>query len=306
MKRLHSRRSRIKDSPQTSRTLEWLEPRLPLTTGGVAAEPAPDVYPVVDQLLVAEPPSDTLEIVFSKPMQIDEMIEDQSILSAVNLVHYRSGPVRLTARQFHYSEATQSLIWSSASALPPGSFELQLNGAELLDTDGNALVGGSEGLSFHLPTFAGETLIESAGAVIEAGEYSVPSLADWNLDGWQDLIVGEKSPSGGKVRVYLNSGTDELPVYDSFSYAQYAGSDLTVPCSGCLGIFPRVADWNQDGRQDLMLGLADGRIQVYPNTDDGPEPVLGIPYELQVGQPGAETTLTVGARRHPAGGGLEQ
>ncbi len=302
----HARRHRISNLNQKSRILERLEPRLPLTSGAIAAEPALDANPVVDQLLVAEPPTDTLEIVFSKPMQIAEMIEDQSILSAVTLVHYRSGAVRLNARQFHYSETTQSLTWSSASALPPGFLELRLDGADLLDTEGNPLVGGSEGLSFHLPDFAGETWIESAGAAIKAGEYSVPSLADWNLDGRQDLIVGEKSPSGGKVRVYLNGGSDELPIYDSFSYAQYSGSDLTVPCLGCLGVFPRVADWNQDGRQDLMLGLSDGRIQVYPNTEDGPDPVFGIPYDLQVGQPGAEETLTVGSRAHTPGGGLEQ
>ena len=81
---------------------------------------------------------------------------------------------------------------------------------------------------------------------------------------------------------------------------QYAGADLTEPCQGCLGVFPRVYDWNQDGASDLLLGLADGRIQVFPNTrtnaQAGEVPLLGDPYYLEAGDAGAKTAVSVGAR----------
>ena len=54
----------------------------------------------------------------------------------------------------------------------------------------------------------------------------MPSLADWNNDGLADLIVGEKTAAGtGKVRAYLNSGTNAAPVYGSYVFAQGTEGD---------------------------------------------------------------------------------
>ena len=168
------------------------------------------VNPVVQQVSVADPPTKMLEVVFSESMQIAPLIENGSILSAVTLSRLRSGPVPLTTQQLKYEEASRTVTWSSATALAPGFYELQLDGAQLLDTDGEALLGGTAGLSFHLPVFAAETAITSQGAPLAVNGFSVPSLADWNSDGLPDLIVGEKDasvPALGKVRVYLNTGT---------------------------------------------------------------------------------------------------
>ena len=278
--------------PKRRPQLQLLEPRLPLDS---------DSNPTLLQVSVGEVPTTSFELKFSESMQIATLIEDGTITSAISLIRLRSGAVPLKTRQLAYSDATHTLTWSSTMPLAPGYYELALDGAKLLDQQGQALLGGSAGLSFHLPELAADSPLPSQGAPLTVPGYSVPALADWNADGLLDLLVGEQdSPSLGKLRVYLNSGSLEAPVYDAYHYVQYADDDLSEPCSGCLGVFPRVADWNQDGRQDLLLGLADGRIKVFLNTSAdqqaGAEPVLGEPIVLESGAAGTKTTIDVGDR----------
>jgi len=59
--------------------------------------------------------------------------------------------------------------------------------------------------------------------------HSVPYVVDWNGDGKKDLLVGQFG--GGKLRVYLNSGTDKEPVFKGFEFVKdKEGKDLSVPC----------------------------------------------------------------------------
>ena len=282
-------RSRIlKFRPQ----LQLLEPRLPLDS---------DSNPTVLQVSVGEVPTTSFEVKFSESMQIAPLIEDGTITSAIALTRLRSGAVPLKTRQLAYADATHTITWSSAMPLAPGYYELTLDGAKLLDQQGQALLGGSAGLSFHLPELAADSPIPSQGAPLTVPGYSVPALGDWNSDGLPDLLIGEQdSPSLGKLRVYPNTGSRKAPVYDAYHYVQYADEDLSEPCTGCLGLFPRVADWNQDGELDLLLGLADGRVKVFLNTSTGQqagaEPVLGEPIVLEAGDAGAKTTIDVGDR----------
>jgi hypothetical protein len=181
--------------------------------------------------------------------------------------------------------------------LAAGTYELRIDGSKIQNAVGGLLHGGRDGLSFTLPTFAAPTVVQAAGADLQVDGYSVPSLADWNSNGLLDLIVGEKTAAGtGKVRVYLNSGTNAAPVYESFVFAQGAEGDLSVPASGCLGVFPRVFDWNADGLPDLIWGLADGTLQVTLNENTAAEPRFGAPLVVQLGPPDAKQVCDVGER----------
>jgi hypothetical protein len=53
-----------------------------------------------------------------------------------------------------------------------------------------------------------------------------PFVYDFNKDGKKDLIVGQFSE--GKVRVYLNVGTNAKPKFNTFSYIQADGKDASV------------------------------------------------------------------------------
>ena len=69
--------------------------------------------------------------------------------------------------------------------------------------------------------------------------YSVPSFADWNDDHRKDLIVGEGGGGvPGKIRVYLNVGTEADPCFADYIYAQSNGKDLVFTPEGCLGCSP--------------------------------------------------------------------
>jgi len=55
----------------------------------------------------------------------------------------------------------------------------------------------------------------------------VPYVTDWNNDGKKDLIVGQFS--GGKIRLYLNHGKDNAPVFKDFEYLKAGGEEISLP-----------------------------------------------------------------------------
>ncbi|HEX41321.1 MAG TPA: VCBS repeat-containing protein [Phycisphaerales bacterium] len=144
-----------------------------------------------------------------------------------------------------------------------------------------------------------QELVQAGGAAITVPGYSVPTVADWNSDGLPDLIVGQGgavSP-GAKVRVYLNVGTRAAPAFEGFFYVQSDGAELVVTGSGCLGAYPRVVDWDGDGKKDLLIGQADGRVKIFRNIGTDAAPTFDGGTLLTVGESG--TLLSVGSRATP-------
>jgi len=137
---------------------------------------------------------------------------------------------------------------------------------------------------------------------IDVGDYSVPSLADFDSDGLPDLIVsdGPDVSNRGRVRVYLNRGTRQVPRFDDFFHVQADGNDLTFVRQGCLVGFPRVVYWDGDGRKDLLIGQADGTIKLYLNVGTDTAPTFDAGRLLTVGEPGAKAPINVRGRTTPA------
>lgn len=147
--------------------------------------------------------------------------------------------------------------------------------------------------------FGPEEIVQAGGADLQVPGYSVPSFVDWNDDGLKDLIVGQGGGSGeGKVRVYLNVGTEADPQFDDFFYVQADDADLACPAAGCMGCFPRVVEWDDDGRKDLLVGLSDGTVRIFLNVADDNEPAFDAGTALTVGSEGI-WTLDVGSRATP-------
>jgi hypothetical protein len=148
--------------------------------------------------------------------------------------------------------------------------------------------------------FSAEHLIQAGGADICVPGYSVPSFVDWNNDNLEDLVVGEGGSSySGKVRVYLNAGTQQEPQFTSFFYVQSNGSDLIETAGVCLGAFPRVVYWDSDMRKDLLVGRADGTVKIYLNTNTDVDPRFDGGTCVQVGLPGSKVNIDVGLRATP-------
>ena len=144
-----------------------------------------------------------------------------------------------------------------------------------------------------------EEFVQAGGSDIVVPGYSVPSLADWNNDLLNDLIVGEGGGYGeAKVRVYLNVGTEADPCFADYFFVQSDGRDLTCPAQGCLGCFPRVVYWDEDDRKDLLVGQANGTVKIFLNVTDNNEPAFDAGANVKVGS-GDAWDLDVGARATP-------
>jgi hypothetical protein len=251
----------------------------------------------VTDVSVMGSPATGLAIQFGDDLDVQSMIDTGTITSATILSSTVGGPIALTPGAFAYDSTAHQLTVSLDKPLTPGTYELRLDGAAFHGADGAVLRGGASGLVFHVSLFDAAQNIQAGGQDLTVNAAAVPSLVDWNGDGTLDLIVGEKTSENlGKVRIYMNQGTNQAPVYTNFTYAKAADADLTVPASGCLGVFPRVFDWNGDGKNDLVLGLADGTVQLWTNVNTSSAPVFALTRDLDFGPTGAKTPINVGAR----------
>jgi len=166
------------------------------------------------------------------------------------------------------------------------------------------LICASDGFANGLVLNLGpEEFVEANGVDIVVPGYSVPSFVDWNNDNLNDLVIGEGGgATRGKVRVYLNVGTESNPQFLDYFYAQSGSSDLNCPPVGCMGCFPRVVYWNGDepnNLKDLLVGQADGTVKIFFNIGTDESPTFDGGTFLQVGQTGAKKNIDVGDRATP-------
>ena len=103
-----------------------------------------------------------------------------------------------------------------------------------------------------------------------------PYIADWNGDGAVDLIMGRNRG----VYFYLNTGTAKLPQFD------FDRSRLGTKLQGVFPaerLSPVVVDWDDDGRQDLVVGSQRGEVWVARNTGSKAQPVFHGYTRLRAG-----------------------
>jgi hypothetical protein len=142
-----------------------------------------------------------------------------------------------------------------------------------------------------------EQIVLAGGEDLIVPGYSVPCFMDFDSDGLKDLLVGEGgSGFDGKIRVYLNSGSATTPQFSDFSYVQSDGADLVVPAGGCMGAFPRVAHFDDDGKKDLLVGRADGTVQLFRNVGTDTAPTFDGGALVQAGPAGVKSPINVGYR----------
>lgn len=90
---------------------------------------------------------------------------------------------------------------------------------------------------------------------------------DWNGDGRKDLLTGEYN---GTVRIYLNTNTDEDPVFNGYVYLDLGGIPFDV--GNYSSVCP--ADWNNDGLVDVLVGDSVGKVWLLVNEGTPGNPLF--------------------------------
>ena len=114
----------------------------------------------------------------------------------------------------------------------------------------------------------GEQLKDADGQVIKPGVSTAVFVTDWDADGDLDLLMGNVH---GEVKLAVNQGTRTKPAYGKPS--RLAVSDDLRDRGGDAA--PIVADWDADGRQDLLVGTGEGSVLWYRNRGTAQQPKLG-------------------------------
>jgi hypothetical protein len=113
----------------------------------------------------------------------------------------------------------------------------------------------------------GETLNNAAGEPVNVGSAAAAHAADWNGDGFLDLLIGVID---GNVYFVPRQKRE-----DSLILGEPQRLELTLPAEQTLGdAGPVAADWDADGLVDLLVGAADGCVWWFRNTGRAGSPQL--------------------------------
>lgn len=126
-----------------------------------------------------------------------------------------------------------------------------------------------------LPNFIFRSKSFLQGDMIEHGLGSIPVLFDQNGDGKRDLLVANffrYKPTLAKESaflVYRNTGTSSAPEYTYYDNDFFG---LTAQSLGLRSI-PAFGDLDNDGDDDMLIGMENGQINRYENTAGAGNPV---------------------------------
>lgn len=110
--------------------------------------------------------------------------------------------------------------------------------------------------------------LNAAEEKIQWGKAIVPFAVDFNSDGLIDLLAADDS---GRIVLYPGVAGEEQP-----AFAAAVALELTLPA----GAAPFVADWDDDGRKDLIVGAADGSVALFRNVGTQAQPSFAAPLTL--------------------------
>jgi hypothetical protein len=118
--------------------------------------------------------------------------------------------------------------------------------------------------------------IQAHGVDIMTSNNSWPTIVDWNLDGRKDLLAGQEGIGAPcNVYVYLNEGTDSVPVFGDSTPVLHNGNPFTD--YRCV---PLLLDLDGDGKRDLVLGEWYSSVRLYSNVGTDTNPVFNTYVNL--------------------------
>jgi hypothetical protein len=145
------------------------------------------------------------------------------------------------------------------------------------------------------PVFKTPRYFEQVDPFLKSGALSRPVPVDWNGDGRLDLLAGN---SGGFIQYFENVGTRTEPAWEDRGYLKAEGATIRViagPNGSVQGPVeekwgysnPVAADWDLDGRLDLVVNDIWGKVVWYRNVGSRTNPALARMQPVEVEWPGA-------------------
>jgi len=119
--------------------------------------------------------------------------------------------------------------------------------------------------------------LKANGVYINGGMTVAPLITDWNNDGLPDLVLGcMTAGTGSSVMLFLNTGSAGNPVLSEGQNVLIDGSGIEL-----FAATPQMADLNQDGLSDLIIGEMNGGVYYAENTGTANSPVFTELVQLE-------------------------
>ena len=150
-----------------------------------------------------------------------------------------------------------------------------ISGVDVHDMDGDGIndivVGSDEGRIFFLKGKGNGLFNLNENSRVQlngngengdlyTGRQLSPRIYDWNGDGNYDLIYGEGSYSANAIYILFNKGSSSAPNFRN-QKPQWLAYGY-----GREQLAPTIADFNGDGKPDILTGALDGALHLYLNV----------------------------------------
>ena len=163
------------------------------------------------------------------------------------------------------------------------------------------VLGGYTGLvylflnegSADAPRFAAGQPLTAAGALLRVAGFSTPVVVDWNHDGKKDLVCGDFL---GRVHVFANVGEHAAPAFGSDERLKVGGQEFAFGPRAIVD----VADYDGDGRLDVLVGNRLGKVVALLNVGSKEQPRFDRAEHLR-DESGVWRELYAGAWASPRG-----
>lgn len=143
------------------------------------------------------------------------------------------------------------------------------------------------------PDFAPPRYFEQVDPFLKSGALSRPVAVDWNGDGKPDLLAGN---SAGYIQFLENTGSARDPAFEDRGYLKAGGETIRImagpngsvqgPAEAKWGYTNlSVADWDLDGKLDILVNDITGAVKWYRNIGTARAPSLAAAQPIEVAWP---------------------